>query len=217
MIKKYKLFIESLYRNDVDLILSNPGWVENEPSNKNWLLELSKLLQNDIYIVVLKFRYRNELNYYLRKGTDNNNLIYVGTYGKNYIKSYSSKNYEIMINTCKYLVPYFTKKPSEDVINDIGDLFIEISDILSNDFHFHWGYKDKYDESIHFPATSSYDDLVLLLKCQTKEHINLEKFTLIENEFNLNKNRLPLICNNIGDARISMSGNNMSVLIELIF
>lgn len=65
---------------------------------------------------------------------------------------------------CNYLLPFFYRKPDDNLINSIRECFIEIEDYPSIEFELKCSYCDaKNEEFGFFPAFSFSDKLALSL------------------------------------------------------
>jgi hypothetical protein len=153
----------------IDEILSKPGWKKiDSPKYEHWLIQIEYKLKDDIYIRVLDIANSNKsLNYYLVKDDISH---HVSSYGDNYTQLFSEyefsynnlSNYERMMKICNYLLPFFTKEPSDKLKQDIRMCFIDIEDELSIDVEINWGYCNK-EEFGFFPAFKFSDKLKLSL------------------------------------------------------
>lgn len=218
-LKKYNE--SNLVTTHVDEILSNRGWeIINPPSNNNWELELRYHIKDDIYIDILKFHKSKDLNYYLRKSKAN--FHYIGSYANNYTELYSKynsiyldmSNYDRMMKICNYLLPYFYKKPNDDLIEDIKDCFLEINDELSMSPDIFWGYSNNKDEFGYFPAFRFSDSLALCLVYEHNREIDFEK---IEEEFNLIKDRLELLDIHVRSRVSIINEDDWRIIIKIKF
>jgi hypothetical protein len=208
-------------------ILSKPGWKEiNPPDRTHWISQLQYNLTDDVYIQVLDLgSFKNDLSYYLVKGqlpgTDMNNY-YINSYTDNYTELFSKytstyrdmTNYDRMMRICKYLLPFITKEPSSDIIDDIKECFIEIEDILSVEPETIWGYCNEKNEIGYFPAYRFGDSLALCLFYI--HHHNKIDFDRIEEEFNLIKNRLESFDIHV-NSRVSIIKDDWRVIIKIKF
>lgn len=176
--KYLKPFNESKTEELVTEILSKPGWVKIEPTRyEHWINELEYQLTDDVKITVLQFdpqmrrvlKDGKDIQYYLEKGDD---FYIIGSYTNNYTQLFSEyeypyrdlSNYERMMKTCNYLLPFFYRKPDDNLINSIRECFIEIEDYPSIEFELKWGYCDaKNEEFGFFPAFRFSDKLALSL------------------------------------------------------
>lgn len=167
--KYLKLFNESkISKQDSILeILSKPGWKKIEPKYEHWLTQLDYQLTDNVKIMVLELDSSNKLTYYLVK---DGVIHYVSSYSDNYTQLFSEydtiyrdmSNYERMMKICNYLLPFFNRKPNDDLIEDIRQCFIEIEDKLGIEPELNWGYCDtKNEEFGFFPAFRFIDKLCL--------------------------------------------------------
>jgi hypothetical protein len=212
--------LSSIHADQADEILSHRGWeLIDPPSHNDWELELRYHIKDDIYIDILKFHKSKDLNYYLRKGKVN--FHYIGSYDKNYTQLYSEydtiykdmSNYDRMMKICNYLLPYFYNKPSDDLIEDIKNCFLEINDELSISPEITWGYSDNRDEFGYFPAFRFSDSLAL---CLVYEHYREIDFEKIEEEFNLIKDRLESFDIHVR-SRVSIINDDWRIIIKIKF
>lgn len=165
--KYLKQFNESKTEESITEILFKPGWVKIEPTRyEHWINELEYQLTDDVKIKVLQLKDGKDLPYYLEKDGYYN----IGSYTSNYTQLFSEyeypyrdlSNYERMMKICNYLLPFFYRKPDDNLINSIRECFIEIEDYPSILFELKWGYCDaKNEEFGFFPAFRFSDKLCL--------------------------------------------------------
>jgi hypothetical protein len=165
--KYLKLFNESLSFK-INEILSKPNWTEVVPTkNKKWERQLEYQLTDDIKIWVVKRQLLPDNLSYLM--VFNNKEYPIGLYGRLYGSYYNKlfnhhnlSDYEKMMLTCKYLIPFFIKEPNEDMKHDISDCFISIKDDFNLSLEVKWGYSDNKNFGF-FPAHTHDDYLCLSL------------------------------------------------------
>jgi hypothetical protein len=200
-------------------ILSNSGWKEVYPTNKeNWISQLEYNLNDNVYILILETKNLKDLTYYL---VNDYKYYFVSEYTNNYTQLYSEydtiyrdmSNYDRMIRICNYLLPFFTKKPSDDIMYDIKECFIEIEDQLSVEPEIIWGYCNE-NEIGYFPSYRFSDSLALCLSyIHDSEEIDFDK---IEEEFNLIKNRLESFDIHV-KSRVSIINDYRRIIIKIKF
>lgn len=168
--KYLKLFNESKRSKQDSIleILSKPGWKKIEPKNEYWLTQLDYQLTDNVKIMVLDLdNSSKELSYYLVKdGT----YQYVSSYSNNYTLLFSEhdtiyrnmSNYDRMMKICNYLLPFFNRKPNDDLIEDIRYCFIEIEDKLGIEPELKWGYCDTKNEEFGFFPAFRFTDMLCL-------------------------------------------------------
>ena len=200
-------------------ILSNYGWERiDPPSNDNWDIELRYNLKDNIVIDVLSWG--KELNYYLRDR--NENFHYVGCYSDDYQSElysvYSSpyrdlSRYDRMMKICKYHIPYFEKRPSESLIEDIKECFFEVGDEIGIEPHTEWGYRNSNGEYGFFPAFRFSDKLCL---CIIYEHYRDDKvdFESVKSEFDECKLRLEMYDINPREVEIVNESYRVVIIIN---
>jgi len=192
-------------------ILSNDGWERKEPSKEHWDIELVYKLSDDVYIDVIKLKSSDNLNYYLRRY---NSFYYINQYdtnGTELFKYSRLSNYETMMKICNYLLPYYQKRPSSDMIDDIKECFIEIEDI-SYRTTIDWGYWD--DEYCFFPAFRFSDKLCLGIFYDINKGITLDK---VKEEFLDTKSRLEIYDIHPSRAEIVQDVHGHRFIIKISF
>jgi hypothetical protein len=170
--KYIKSYINIKESNDIgieDEILSkNDNWLVLKPKFKHWRHHLRKELIDGVYIDLIQLSGRNDQCIYM--SSDNNpDLHFISNYKVNYSELYTNidDNYNRMIKICTYLIPFFTKYPSYSLIEDIKEIFIDISD-LNGEPEIKWGYINFNDwlfrnDIGYFPAFRHSDKLKLFL------------------------------------------------------
>jgi hypothetical protein len=219
-LKKFNESLKSKSKEDLIVeILSKPSWKKiDPPSTKQWLSQLEYKLTDDVTIQVLDLDGRGELPYYLIKDGVSH---YISSYTNNYTQLYSEydpiyrdmSNYDRMMKICNYLLRYFHNKPSDDLIEDIKDCFLEINDELSIPPEIVWGYCNSRDEYGYFPAFRFSDGLSL---CLIYEHYREIDFDKIEEEFNLIKDRLESLDIHVR-SRVSIINDDWRIIIKIKF
>jgi hypothetical protein len=148
-------------------ILAKEGWIEKNPENIRHLFNLSYKLNDKVSIELIQDKkekiIKGDFIIYLKD--NNQNLLYkIGYYltPTNELYRTETDPYKRMFKICNYLLPYFNNKPSDDLINVIIDIFINISDLTEDKPMVKWGYhiNDKYG---FFPAFNNKCKLGLFL------------------------------------------------------
>lgn len=194
-IKSFKLFENSSSIDEkLKEIISNEGWEIRSNSNEDILYSYKYKLTEKANIGLTVFNGSNNIwismfnesyDYSLGLGEYNPLPVIEGLDIKN-------NNYDQMMNICNFLCNYFEKQPSDDIVSQVENIFIDISDIARHSYT-DWGYISEVGygigfETACFPARSVSDELGLALYWKYDCD-----FKLIEEEFEYNKDKLKSI------------------------
>jgi hypothetical protein len=207
----------------VNEIMSHPGWEISKPEGEDWTIQLTYNIIDDINIEVVRFKERvgreyNPFYYYLNK---NGSWQFMGSYSDHFSALFSKdhpsyshlSDYDRMMKVCEYNLVYYTKKPDEDLMEDIRDCFVDISDELSEDSVVLWGFCSD-TESGFFPATKFSDELSLCIGYENDGPINYELTDKIKEIFEESKERLEMFDIDPSRARIREYDGVITIIIK---
>lgn len=205
LIKKFESFSE--YNHFLN---THNDWEQINPPTHNFVEEYRYQYYNGIYISLLRLKESEHLNYYLNNG---DTFYYIGQLGEKFtmLFSYEKDDYKRMMLECEYVLPFFDKKPSDSLIEDIKECFLEIDDLVEVEPKSEWGYNNS-EEYGFFPPFRREDRLALSLIYMCNGAIEQDK--LLE-EFELVKDRLRIY--NITEDRVSIKNENWRIIIEILF
>lgn len=200
---KYLLkFNENVTNLDYNFFVLKKGCVKMDIVYNHWESNFRYYFSDNIFIDLIKFKDEGNIHtiptkvyvgydykYYLCSYDDDGiiNRFFIGYYNGNYLNIYKINNftesdpelnYLRMMNICNYLLPFFEKKPSRDVISEIEEHFVLLTDIL-DDPDIKWGYNNQREFGF-FPANEYSNKLGLSLSYINKNNIN---YDIIKNEY----------------------------------